>query len=85
MAANEPKYAFLAAVCGLGFSLWAGTVAVATNLIIQRIAAVETEVSAGVLPRADERIRVLEQDHRAFREDIEEIRGQIAEHRVEDH
>ena len=57
---NEPSYRILAAICGLGFSLWAGTVAVATNLVIQRISVIEAEVSQGILPRADERIRNLE-------------------------
>jgi hypothetical protein len=57
---NEPSYRLLAAICGLGFSLWAGTVAVATNLVLQRIQSIEIQVSAGILPRSEERIRSLE-------------------------
>jgi len=62
----------LVTLAGLAFSLWGGTVAVATSLVITRIEAIELDVGAGILPRAEERIAILERRFSELEEDIED-------------
>lgn len=62
----------LLTLLGVSFSLWSGTLFLGTTLVISRIEAIEIDVGQGILPRAEERIAILERRFNELEEDIED-------------
>ena len=60
MSNGATDYRILVALSGITVSLMCGALAIAANLALSRIAAVEREVALGILPRSEERIISLE-------------------------
>lgn len=64
-------YRLLVAVCGLLAACTGGAFTIATNIALSRFGAIEDQVGEGILPRAEERIRVLEREVQIFRSEYQ--------------
>ena len=70
---NGNKWTLPVTIAGLAFTAWAGVVAWGTNLVTSEVRYIRTQVEAGILPRADERVRALERK-------IERLERELDEH-----
>ena len=69
----------------IAFAAWAAVVGFSSKLIMDRLEKIENEVGAGVLPRADERLRQLEMEMDVLIVEIRLLRQAMNSHMQEDH
>lgn len=75
---DSNRISLLIALAGIGFSLWGLSVGFFTFAVRDDLKEIEEQVSAGILPRADERLRAVERQ-------LAQIEDLMRQHLREDH